>query len=751
MEFLSTMMGGSKSPKYRAPGPNDEVGLTHSVERSPTGPSCEIVYDVAVGTQPRVRRRYVHFRALHAATKREAGSSFSAQLPECAPVRTMQDVAKGRSGEATERIIRQRTTRLQVYLRSVVVAAGGSEAVRDFLSVNVGAWDDPPEFADAEDAVDVDDEGIEDPEVAASVREQRGALARARQELDRFVSERQALDAATEDGHDPAAVVVTTLASELAAARDATSCAVKHKDRLEQLRALEVDTARRQARRDKAKLVAAVAAIRRDEVEGVERPRVARLAVVANERGRAADAAAEARDVETFRGGEWAPSRAKASEASEAYDHAEGVARHLETRLADLERREAEVVAEAAARREEADVAATRAADAKAALELAREAGDDALREATDEATRLAKTCDDRATIARSRLGELRRAKRLWKAHDASRREMVAAAATREAASLRDGPLRLLSHRIDALEAEFRDDHATSTLTASVMAADAIFSAREDALRRASKRVSDAVLVRDRAQAEARAAELAASVSAATAAECVSSTAWTRATAREARERADAFERVRDRLVRDASEKETDWRTRHADREEQVATLRRQSYEALVDATEADFAVATREALLVAGPAFSLLAKETSRGVYPEDDDEPLFPGDLVDRLRLFPTAEDDDTDGGLDDGDDSTPANGADFKVDDIDDALADAQDLVSRCEAERDRLATEHAEATVRVNDERAQLDAHIKQAKERVIAAERAIVRLTAYSATHTKDARTTPATSEDPAEA
>lgn len=733
--------GGSSTPRYEAPSATDEVHLSHGVERSPSGPGCEIVYDTTIAGKLRARRRYVHFRALHVALKKELdakSSSFSDQLPECAPSRTMQELARGRSGQATDRVIRQRTMRLEVYLKSVIARFPSSGAVRSFLDASVGAWDDPAGW-DASAEADVDgyhdeDEAIDDPEVAASMREQRAALRRAREELELSIAERQALDAANEDGHDPAAAAATHLASELVAAKDAVTCASRHKERLEQLRLVELDRARRASRCDRARLVDAVEAALRDEVAAVERPRALALAKTAEKAEAEADVAASARDVESFRVAEWAPARAKAAEATEKAEATELAATAAERRLADIERREAEVVAASASLRAAADAAARESQMAGKELSDAVQAGSDALREAMKTSMELSAACDERSESARSALVELRLLERLRRAHDASRKEMVAAAATREAARIRDGVLRSLAKRVEIAEVAFRDEHAKAALSVAVMAAEAIYGARCDQLRSAGRRANECREARDRAQAEERAAELAATTAAAAATELVAAARWARAHARAARRAADEAAAERDSAVALASEREAEARTRHAEREEAVVSLRRRALEASVAAEEAHFAVDTRELLLRSGPRFATLADDITPGVFlDQPEDEPLFPPEIVDRLRAFPRIENNQSDDENYDEDDITSQDDSPrLGTTDLDEAVAAAKILLVECESDRDRLAAEHEQAALRVRDERAALDAKIKHAKDRVAAIERAIARLAAYSA-------------------
>lgn len=750
MEYFSSMLtGGPSVPKYVAPSPRDDVVLSHGVERSPNGPGCEIVYDVTIGGRQRCRRRYAHFRALHVSLKKSQKSSFSGQLPECAPSRTMQELARGRSGEATDRIIKQRTTRLQVYLKSVVSSCATSVALRSFLDVNVGAWDDPAGWDEASLAAalataeaEEEDSRIEDPEVAASVREQRAILARAREELEVCVSERQALDAASEDGHDQNMVAVTLLASELSAAKDAVTCAVKHKERLEQLKTVEADRANRATRRDRRKLVEAVATARKDDVEGIERRRADELAEAAEGKNLEAEAVAASRDVEAFRVEKWAPARARAAEATERAEASEIAATAAERRLAEVERREAEIVAASAALREAADAAHAQSEIAEATLRNAITDGEATTTAAYLEAASTAALCEERSTAARKSLAELRLLERLRRAHDASRREMVGAAVTREAARLRDGPLKLYTSRVREADSEFRDERAKAALATAVMAAEAIFGSRGDALRSASKRIQEKWLLRDKTRAEERAAELAATTATAASAELVAAATWAREHAAATREDADAAAVERDEATAAASELEAQARTAHASREEEIGMLGRLALQARVEADEADFAVSTRDLLLKAGPVFSELSKDTARGIYPDtDEDEPLFPQELVDRLRVFNDVEDEQF-SSLDENDDfaSSSFDDADdaFDSEDVDAAIAKANALVAECEADRDKLAEDHAAATVKVNEERAAIDAKIKSAKEKVASTERAIARLTAYSAAPKKTA-------------
>lgn len=723
MDYLSSMLGGGGNKvKYVAPDSHADVRLSHGVERCPSGPGCEIVYDVTLGTHQRVRRRYVHFRALHAAVKKRGVS----QLPECAPERTMQELAKGRSGEATDRIIGQRTMRLQVYLQGVLAVANESDAIRVFLDAGVGAWEDPPNFVvgDEPEPVVVDD-GIEDPEVAASVREQRAALARAKHDVEKYISERQALDAASQDGHDPASSAVTALASELAGAREACSCAAKHKDRLEQLRSREVDAARRQARWDQAVLVDRVAALRAKTVEGDAKARCLELGEAAKDAAAELEKAVAATDVEEYQERDLIPARAAAAKATEEFDRAAKASDSLCSRLAAHEKREAEAVAEAAQRFFEAADAKEKADIAADALAATLAAGAAAYADVRASALVAATTCDDRATKARRSLLELRRTKRLWRALDASRKEMVGAAATREAARIRDGALRGVSHRLEALEAAFEEDDAKATLTAGVFAADAVFSARLDASRKASKRVAESRDARDRARADLRSATLTAALSRATAAECVTSANWLRKTTRLAQDKTDQLRVVRDDLVRVASEVETEARALFADREERLAELSKRAVKAADLATEAAFDTDTRRALLAAAPAFAALAQDTIKGLFPEEADDPIFPADLVARLTV-PDLDLDKKDDATATGDDFDETDPPDFA-----DAVADAQALLDACAADVERLKAEHADALVRVHDERADVDGRIHQARERVAAAERAIARLTAYS--------------------
>ena len=227
VNHVSRIMGGDC--EYVSPQPNAAVAVAASVEKAPDGAEVDLVYEVSVGILPRVRRRYAHFVILHARLRAET-PAFRAALPQTAPARHDRDVAeRGFAASRTADLtLRQRTTRLGVYLAAVLKVAAASEALGAFLDHATGPWERIGALGSAGIDMTVEDEADDAP-TAAAVAEALEAAADARADAAALEAGRAAC----------AAGAVGARAAALARADAALAAATEHRDRLSVLRVSE--------------------------------------------------------------------------------------------------------------------------------------------------------------------------------------------------------------------------------------------------------------------------------------------------------------------------------------------------------------------------------------------------------------------------------------------------------------------------------------------------------------------------------